>query len=93
MPSGRPSTCSALIGALRADGRWRCAGSRRRIADRSRADDARGRDVLIEERRRDLQYAGHIVEAVGFVVLRKERGWRRCAGRAVPRWRSRIRRG
>ena len=61
----------ALIGAARrtVDGAGR---SRRRIPNRPRAHDARRRDVLVEERRRHLQHAGHVVEAIGFVVLGKE---------------------
>ncbi len=51
----------------------RCCRARR--ADcraRGRAHDARGGDVLVEERRRHGQHAGHVVEAVGLVVLRQQ---------------------
>ena len=61
----------ALVGAARRTEHG-AGRSGRRIPNRPRADDARGRDVLIEERRRDLQHAGDIVEAIGFVVLGKE---------------------
>src|SRR5262245_33281111 len=40
----------------------------RRIAHRKTADFARGRQILLEERGRDLQYVGDVVEAVAFVV-------------------------
>ncbi len=50
------------------------AGSTRRpIAHRLAADDARRGDVLIQERRRNRQNAGDVVESVGLVVFREER--------------------
>ncbi len=61
----------ALIGAARRTVRG-AGRPGRRIPNRPRADDARGRDVLVEERRRHLQDAGDVVEAVGFVVLGQE---------------------
>ena len=48
--------------------------ARRRIADGSRRDDARGGDVLIEKRRRYLEHVGDVVETVALVVLRQQRG-------------------
>ncbi len=42
-----------------------------RQADGHLADDARGPDVLLEERRRHLQHVCDVVEAVALVVLRQ----------------------
>ena len=61
----------ALLGAARRT-IGRAGRLRRRVANRPRADDAGGRDVLVEERRRHLQHARHVVEAVGLIVLREE---------------------
>ena len=61
----------ALVGASRRT-IGRAARSRRRIPNRPRGHDASRRNVLIEKRGRDLQHAGHIVEAIRFIVLGKE---------------------
>ena len=45
----------------------------RGIAERPRGHDAGRGDVLLEERRRHRQHAGHVVEAVGLVVLGQQR--------------------
>jgi hypothetical protein len=44
------------------------------VADRQAADRARGADVLLEQRRRDLEHAGDVVEAVALVVGRQQFG-------------------
>jgi hypothetical protein len=44
-----------------------------RQSDGHLADDARSRDVLLEERRRDLENVRDVVEAVALVVLRQKR--------------------
>ena len=45
-----------------------CNGRLCRIADCQTADLSRCRQVLLQQRRRQLQYVGDIVEAVAFVV-------------------------
>ena len=44
-----------------------------RVADGHLADDACGRDVLLQERRRHLEHVRDVVEAVALVVLRQQR--------------------
>ena len=47
-------------------------GNERRIADGHGADLARRGEILLEQRRRNLQYVRDVVEAVAFVVGRQQ---------------------
>ena len=66
---------------------------RRRRADREPADLVRGREIALEQRRRQLQHAGDVVEAVARVVGRQELATRRRRGRAGREPRCGTRRG
>ena len=66
---------------------------RRRGSDRRAADLLRRRQIPLHQRRRQLQYAGNVVEAVARVVGRKQRRRRRCGDRAGRGRRSGIRCG
>ena len=92
VPSGSPSMWSAWARS----GGTRYTGARRRdgrIADREAGDLARCRQVLLEQRRRDLQDVGDVVEPVRLIVGRQEARWRRCRARADRGRRWRIRSG
>ena len=72
VPSGSPSTCSSWesSGGI-AEGQAHDVGVG---ADRQAADLARGRQILLEQRRRDAQHAGLVVEPVALVVGRQQVG-------------------
>ena len=62
-----------VLGAIGRHSVDRADRRRRRIADGQRADPARGGQILLEQRRRDLQDIGDVVEPVRLVVGRQER--------------------
>ena len=73
VPSGRPSWWKSCVrGLLRAIGG--AGGQRVLVAQRLHDHGARGGDVLVEERRRDLQRGGDVVEAVARFVARQDVG-------------------